>query len=70
MLVNNDSFRFILQLHVYGARSFSHTRVYDPRTRTACDGVLIDACDLSHAEVITPTALLSNSATPGRTTTV
>lgn len=52
MLVSNDSFRFLLQLHLYGARSFSHTRIYDPRTRVTCDGVLIDACDLSHAEVI------------------
>jgi protein-L-isoaspartate(D-aspartate) O-methyltransferase len=52
MLVGNDSFRFLLQLHLYGARSFSHTRIYDPRTRTSCDGVLIDASDRSHAEVI------------------
>lgn len=53
MLVSNNSFRFLLQLHLSGVRSFSHTKVYDPRTRTICDGVLIDACDLSHAEVIT-----------------
>jgi protein-L-isoaspartate O-methyltransferase len=53
MLVNNDSFRFLLPLHLHGAASFSHTRVHDPRTRTTRDGVLIDACDLSYAEVIT-----------------
>ncbi len=53
MLVSNNSFRFLLQLHLHGIRSFSHTRVDDPRTRTTCDGVLIDAGDLSHAEVIT-----------------
>ena len=51
-LVSNDSFRFLLQLHLYGARSFRHTRVYDPRTRTTCDGALSDAYDLSHVEVI------------------
>lgn len=53
MLVSNDSFRFLLQLQLYGARSFCHTRVYDPRTRATCDGVIIDGSDLSHAEVIT-----------------
>ncbi len=53
MLVSNNSFRFLLHLHLHGVRSFSHTRVYDPRTRTTCDGVVIDACDHSHAEVIT-----------------
>ncbi|MGQ0779177.1 MAG: methyltransferase domain-containing protein [Pseudonocardiales bacterium] len=52
-LVGEDSFRFLLQLQLHGARSFCRTRVYDPRTRTTCDGVLINACDGSHAEVIT-----------------
>ncbi|MFN2495513.1 MAG: methyltransferase domain-containing protein, partial [Pseudonocardiaceae bacterium] len=52
-LVDNDNFRFLLQLQLPGARSFGRTRVYDPRTRTSCDGVLIDACDGSHAEVVT-----------------
>ncbi|MGH4016736.1 MAG: methyltransferase domain-containing protein [Pseudonocardiaceae bacterium] len=52
-LVSNDSFRFLLQLHLRGARSFCRTRVYHPHTRTTCDGVLIEAFDGSHAEVIT-----------------
>lgn len=53
MLVSNDSFRFLLQLQLYGARSFCHTRVYNPRTHATCDGVLLDGCDLPHAEVVT-----------------
>lgn len=50
MLVSNDNFRFLLQLQLRGARSFCPTRIYDSRTRTTRDGVLIDACDGSHAE--------------------
>ncbi|MGH3905284.1 MAG: hypothetical protein ACRDTE_14000, partial [Pseudonocardiaceae bacterium] len=34
-------------------RSFCRTRVHHPHTRTTRDGVLIEACDGSHAEVIT-----------------
>lgn len=51
-LVRNDSFRFMLQVHLCGARSFCRTSVYDPRTRATNDAVLIEAYDLSHAEVI------------------
>lgn len=52
-LVGNDSFRFLLQLQLRGVRGFRHTQVYDPHTRTTCDGVLVDASDGSHAEVVT-----------------
>lgn len=52
-LVDDDGFRFLLQLQLRGDRHFCRTQVYDPRTRTTCDGVLLDACDGSHAEVIT-----------------
>ncbi|MGH3913854.1 MAG: methyltransferase domain-containing protein [Pseudonocardiaceae bacterium] len=52
-LVGNDSFRFLLQLQLYGARSFCRIRVHHPHTRDFCDGVLLDARDGSHAEVIT-----------------
>ncbi|MGH4019722.1 MAG: methyltransferase domain-containing protein [Pseudonocardiaceae bacterium] len=32
-LVDNGSFRFLLQLHLRGARGFRRAQVYDPRTR-------------------------------------
>jgi methyltransferase of ATP-grasp peptide maturase system len=57
ILVEDDSFRFLLQLQLRGTRGLRRTKVYDPHTRTTCDGVLIDASDGSHAEVITDPAL-------------
>lgn len=51
-LVDDDSFRFLLQLQLHGAHGFRFAQVYDPRRRAKCDGVVIEACDGSHAEVI------------------
>ncbi len=52
-LVDNDSFRFLLQLHLRSARSFRPAKVHDPRTRTSQHGIFVEASDGSHAEVIT-----------------
>lgn len=51
-LVDDDSFRFLLQLQLHGAHGFRFAQVYDPRRRAKCDGVVIEACDGSYAEVI------------------
>ena len=51
-LIEDDSFRFLLQLHLRGARGFRHTNAYDPRTRTTCHGFAVETADGSHAEVI------------------
>lgn len=51
-LVDDDSFRFMLQLHLRGTRGFRPAKVYDPRTRVMREGISVDARDSSHAEVI------------------
>jgi methyltransferase of ATP-grasp peptide maturase system len=50
MLVDNDSFRFLLQLQLHGARGFRLTKVHDPITRTLRDGVFVETSDGSYAE--------------------
>ncbi|MGH3832968.1 MAG: methyltransferase domain-containing protein [Pseudonocardiaceae bacterium] len=51
-LIDNDSFRFLLQLQLRGARGFRSTKVHDPITRTVRPGVFIEALDGSYAEAI------------------
>jgi protein-L-isoaspartate O-methyltransferase len=51
-LIEDDSFRFLLQLHLRGVRGFRHTNAYDPRTRTTRPGFAVETADGSHAEVI------------------
>ncbi|MGH3826088.1 MAG: methyltransferase domain-containing protein [Pseudonocardiaceae bacterium] len=51
-LTENDSFRFLLQLQLRGARGFRHTMAHDPITRTVRQGVFIEAFDGSYAEAI------------------
>jgi methyltransferase of ATP-grasp peptide maturase system len=52
MLVDNDSFRFLLQLQLRGARGFRLTKVHDPITRTLRDGIFVETSDGSYAEAI------------------
>ncbi|MEO7195767.1 MAG: hypothetical protein ABIZ05_13280, partial [Pseudonocardiaceae bacterium] len=51
-LIDNDSFRFLLQLQLRGARGFRRTKVHDPITRTVRHGVFIEALDGSYAQAI------------------
>ena len=51
-LIDNDSFRFLLQLHLRGAKGLRRAQVYDPRTYTTRPGVAIETTDGSHAEAI------------------
>ncbi len=51
-LIEDDGFRFLLQLQLRGARGFRRAQVYDPRTRTTRQGFTIETADGSHAEVI------------------
>ncbi|MGH3874772.1 MAG: methyltransferase domain-containing protein [Pseudonocardiaceae bacterium] len=51
-LIGNDSFRFLLQLQLRGARGFRFTKVHDPTTRTLRNGIVIEASDGSYAEAI------------------
>ncbi len=51
-LIDNDSFRFLLQLHLRGARNFNWVQFHEPRTRATRHGFAIETVDGSHAEVI------------------
>jgi methyltransferase of ATP-grasp peptide maturase system len=52
-LIDNDSFRFLLQLQLRGARGFRLTKVHDPILRTLRHGMIsIEASDGSYAEAI------------------
>jgi methyltransferase of ATP-grasp peptide maturase system len=51
-LIDNDSFRFLLQLQLRGARSFRFTKVHDPTSRTLRHGVFIESSDGSYAEAL------------------
>jgi methyltransferase of ATP-grasp peptide maturase system len=51
-LTDDESFRFMLQLQLRGARGFRPAQVYDPRERAMRNGVFVEAGDGSHAEVI------------------
>jgi methyltransferase of ATP-grasp peptide maturase system len=51
-LIDNDSFRFLLQLQLRGARGFRLTKVHDPITRTLRHGVFVETSDGSYAEAI------------------
>lgn len=51
-LIEDDSFRFLLQLHLRGARGFRRANAYDPRTRTTCHGFAVETADGSYAEVV------------------
>ncbi|MGH3695445.1 MAG: methyltransferase domain-containing protein [Pseudonocardiaceae bacterium] len=52
-LIDNDSFRFLLQLQLRGARGFRLTKVHDPTTRTLRHGISVETPDGSYAEAIT-----------------
>jgi methyltransferase of ATP-grasp peptide maturase system len=51
-LTGNDSFRFLLQLQLRGARGFRFANVHDPIIRTLRHGVFIETSDGSYAEAI------------------
>lgn len=51
-LIDNGSFRFLLQLQLRGARGFRLTKVHDPIIRTLRNGVFVEASDGSYAEAI------------------
>ena len=51
-LIDNDSFRFLLQLQLRGARGFRLTKVHDPIINTLRHGVFVEASDGSYAEAI------------------
>ncbi|MGH3935845.1 MAG: methyltransferase domain-containing protein [Pseudonocardiaceae bacterium] len=55
-LIDNDSFRFLLQLQLRGACGFRRTKVHDPITRTLRHGIFIETSDGSYAEAITDPA--------------
>lgn len=52
-LVDDDGFRFLLQLQLPGARSFRRGRVHDPSLREERDGLVVTAADGSRAEIFT-----------------
>ncbi|MGH3720597.1 MAG: methyltransferase domain-containing protein [Pseudonocardiaceae bacterium] len=51
-LIDDDGFRFLLQLQLRGARGFRLTKVHDPVIRTLRHGVFVEASDGSYAEAI------------------
>jgi methyltransferase of ATP-grasp peptide maturase system len=51
-LIDNDSFRFLLQLQLRGVRGFRFTKVHDPVLRTLRHGIFVEASDGSYAEAI------------------
>lgn len=50
-IVEDDSFRFFLQLHLHGIRGFFPARVHDPNSGTEREGFALTASDGSRAEI-------------------
>ncbi|MGH3772918.1 MAG: methyltransferase domain-containing protein, partial [Pseudonocardiaceae bacterium] len=51
-LIDDDGFRFLLQLQLHGTRGFRRTKVHDPISHTVRHGVSVEASDGSYAEAI------------------
>ncbi|MGH3516061.1 MAG: methyltransferase domain-containing protein [Haloechinothrix sp.] len=52
-LVDDEAFRFLLQLHLHGAQQFYRSRAFDPHTRDERDAVIVAAGDGSRAVAFT-----------------